>query len=162
MEEPRPPPLHEGLGALFSHFGGTRSVKAYFDSSSFAKRFLDENGSDRVEAACAEATELGLSVLCVPEIVSALNRRRRERNLTRSQYDSVKRRLVEDVRDADIVNLTTSVVGLSVAVLEASPVRALDALHIACALEWEADLFVSSDNRQLAAARRAGLKTKKV
>ena len=101
-------------------------------------------------------------MLCVPETVSALNRRRRERNLTRSQYDSVKRRLVEDVRDADIVNLTTSVVGLSVAVLEASPVRALDALHIACALEWEADLFVSSDNRQLAAARRAGLKTKKV
>ena len=137
-------------------------MKVYLDSSSFAKRFVDEVGSEQVVATCAEATELGLSVLCVPEIVSALNRRRRERKLTPSQYATLKRRLMEDVRDADIINLTASVVGNSVAVLEADPVRALDALHVACALEWEAGLFVSSDKRQLGAAKRAGLKTKKV
>ncbi len=97
-----------------------------------------------------------------PKIVSALNRRRRERNLTRGQYDSVKSRLLEDVRDADIVNLTISVVCSSIAVLETNPLRALDALHVACALEWGADLFVSSDQRQLDAAKRAGLKTKTV
>jgi len=34
----------------------------------------------------------------------------------------------------------------------------LDALHIACALEWGAELFVSSDQQQLRAAKRAGLK----
>jgi len=137
-------------------------VKAYLDSSSFAKRFVDEGGSDKVEAICAEATSLGLSVLCVPEIVSALNRRRRQRTLTKNQYDSAKRRLIRDVRDADIINLTTSVVGSSIAILEVSPVRALDALHVACALEWESDLFITSDRRQLDAAKRAGLKTKKV
>lgn len=137
-------------------------MKAYLDSSSFAKRFVDEPGSDRVETTCDEATALGLSVLCVPEIVSALNRRRRERTLTRGQYDSAKRRLIQDVRDADIINLTTSVVGSSITVLEGSPVRALDALHVACALEWGADVFVSSDKRQVAAARRAGLKTRKI
>ena len=137
-------------------------MKAYLDSSSFAKRFVDEAGSDKVEAICAKATDLGLSVLCVPEIASALNRRRRERTLTKRQYDLAKRSLIEDVRDADIINLTASVVGSSIAVLETSPVRSLDALHIACALEWEADLFVSSDKRQLDAAKRAGLKIKKV
>jgi predicted nucleic acid-binding protein len=137
-------------------------VKAYLDSSSFAKRFVDEAGSDKAEATCVEASALGLSVLCVPEIVSALNRRRRDRTLTRGQYDSAKRRLIEDVRDADIINLTTSVVGSSITVLEAGPVRALDAIHVACALEWGADLFVSSDKRQLDAAKRAGLKTQKV
>jgi predicted nucleic acid-binding protein len=36
----------------------------------------------------------------------------------------------------------------------------MDALHIACAIEWGADVFLSADARQLAAARRAGLKTK--
>jgi len=137
-------------------------VKAYLDSSSFAKRFVDEVGSDKVEAVCAEATALGLSVLCVPEIVSALNRRRREHALTPVQYATAKRSLIDDVRDADIINLTTSVIGSSITVLETSAVRSLDALHVACALEWEADLFVSSDKRQLAAAKRVGLKTKKV
>ena len=137
-------------------------MKAYLDSSAFAKRFVDEIGSDKVEATLAEASKLGLSVLCVPEIASALNRRLRERTLTRSQYNSVKRRLIEDVRDADIINLTTSVVGESLSVLETSPVRAMDALHVACAVEWSAELFVSSDTKQLDAAKRAGLKTKKV
>jgi len=137
-------------------------VKAYLDSSAFAKRFVDEVGSDAVDGICAQATELGLSVLCIPEIVSALNRRRRERTLTRSQYDTAKQRLVEDVRDAAIVNVTTSVVGSSVNILEANPIRALDAVHVASALEWDADLFVSSDKRQLGAAKRAGLKTEKV
>lgn len=133
-------------------------MRLYLDSSSFAKRFVDESGSDAVEAVCADADRLGLSVLCVPEIVSALNRRRRERSLTPKQYESAKLRLLEDVRDVDIVSLTTSVVGSSVQVLERSPLRALDALHVACALEWGADLFVSSDGRQLSAAKRSGLR----
>jgi predicted nucleic acid-binding protein len=116
-------------------------VKAYLDASSFAERFIDEDGSAKVETISAEATELGLSVLCVPEIVSALNRRRRERTLTRSHYDTAMRRLIEEVRDANIINLTNSVIASAITVLESSPVRTSDALYIACALEWEADLF---------------------
>jgi len=88
----------------------------------------------------------------VPEILSALNRRRRERSLTATQYAEAKQRLLDDVRDADIINLAVPVVGSAISVLEASPVRAMDALHIACALEWGAQLFVSSDKKQLSAA----------
>ena len=134
-------------------------MKTFLDSSAFAKRFVDEAGSDKVEGTCAQASELGLSVICVPEIISALNRRRRERSLTAAQYDKAKQRLLDDVRDADIINLAVPVVGSAIGVLEASRVRAMDALHIACALEWGAELFVSSDKKQLSAARRAGLKT---
>ena len=134
-------------------------MKAYLDSSAFAKRFVEERGSDSVEAICAAASELGLSVLCVPEIGSALNRRRRERTLTQEQYGEAKRRLLNDVRDADIIALTPSVIGSAIMVIEASPVRAMDALHVACALEWGAELFASSDKQQLTAARRAGMKT---
>ena len=135
-------------------------MKACLDSSAFAKRFVEEQGSDTVEVVCAQATELGLSVLCVPEVISALNRRMRERVLTPSQYRQAKQRLLDDVRDADIIQLTPTVVGAAIQVLEASPVRAMDALHIACALEWGADVFVSADARQLAAAKRTGLKMK--
>jgi predicted nucleic acid-binding protein len=137
-------------------------MKTFLDSSAFAKRFVDEVGSDKVEDACAQASELGLSVICVPEIISALNRRRRERSLTATQYTKAKKQLLDDVRDADIINLAVPVVGSAIGVLEASPVRAMDALHIACALEWGAQLFVSSDKKQLSAARRAGMKTHQV
>jgi uncharacterized protein len=135
-------------------------MKVCLDSSAFAKRFVAEHGSDAVEPVCAQASELGLSVLCVPEVVSALNRLLRERMLTPGQYRQAKRRLPDDVRDADIIQLTPSVVGSAIQVLEGRPVRAMDALHITCALEWGADVFVSADTRQIAAARRTGLKAK--
>ena len=137
-------------------------MKVCLDSSAFAKRLVSEQGSDAVEAVCVQADALGLSVICVPEIVSALNRRLRERQLTPPQYRQAKQRLLEDVRDADIIQLTPSVLDTAIRVLEASPVRAMDALHIACALEWGAEIFVSADTRQLAAAKRAGLKTKEI
>jgi predicted nucleic acid-binding protein len=135
-------------------------MKACLDSSALAKRFVEEQGSDAVEAVCAQANEFGLSVLCIPEVISALNRRLREHVLIPLQYRQAKQRLLDDVRDADIIQLTPSVVGSAIQVLETSPVRAMDAVHIACALEWGADLFVTADARQLAAAKRAGLKTK--
>ena len=137
-------------------------MKAYLDSSSFAKRFVEEEGSDRIEATCAQASELGLSVICVPEIVSALNRRKRDHTLTSFQYRKAKQCLLGDVRDAVIVNLTASVIGSTIRILETSPVRAMDALHVACALEWGANLFASSDDRQLKAAKKAGLKTQRI
>ena len=134
-------------------------MKTYLDSSAFAKRFVDEAGSDKVENVCAQASQLGLSIICVPEIVSALTRRKRERSLTADQYAEAKQRLLDDVRDADIINLSLPVVAEAITVLESSPVRAMDALHIACALQWGAQLFVSSDKNQMKAARCSGLKT---
>ena len=98
----------------------------------------------------------------MPEIVSALNRRRREHTLTQDQYNVAKKRLLDDVRDADIIFLTPTVIGAAIMILEASPVRAMDALHVACALEWGAELFASSDKQQLQAAKRAGMKTKQI
>jgi predicted nucleic acid-binding protein len=137
-------------------------MKTFLDSSAFAKRFIDEPGSGRVEEICGRASELGLSVLCVPEVVSALSRRRRERVLTPAQYRQAKQRLFEDVRDADILQLTPAVVGVAVKTLEAGPVRTMDALQVACAVEWGSELFLSGDRAQLAAAKRAGLATQAV
>jgi predicted nucleic acid-binding protein len=137
-------------------------VKTFFDSSAFAKRYVEEPGSQVVDSLCQEATEVALSVLSVPEIISALNRRAREGLLTDREYTEVKQSLSQDIRDAVIVNLVPQVVSTCTKILEASPVRAADALQIACALEWETEMFVSGDKRQISAARKAGLHTKLV
>jgi predicted nucleic acid-binding protein len=69
---------------------------------------------------------------------------------------------LEDIRDATIIDLVPPVVATCVEIVEASPVRAADALHVAAALVWKADLFVTADQRQLVAARKAGLKVQAV
>lgn len=137
-------------------------MKTFFDSSAFVKRYVEEPGSDEVEAACLAATDLGLCVICVPEILSAFNRRLRERGLRQSDYKLMKERLLEDVTDATIVDLTPAVIKEAVVMLETSILRAADALHIAAAVAWDAEWFISADRRQLAAARKAGLRTKAV
>lgn len=137
-------------------------MKTFFDSSAFAKRYVEEIGSQLVDDICLNAKEVSVSVICVPEIMSALNRRVREKGLSRQDYVTIKQHLSDDVRDAVIVNLIPEVIVTSTKLLEASPLRAMDALHVACALVWGAELFVSSDKRQIAAAKKAGLKIKSV
>jgi uncharacterized protein len=56
-------------------------------------------------------------------------------------------------------SLLPDVIADAIGLLEATPLRTLDALHVACARQWRADLFVSSDARQLGAAADAGLRT---
>lgn len=137
-------------------------MKTFFDSSAFAKRYVEEDGSDTVEELCGKATELALSVICAPEIVSALNRRLREGSVSRQQYREAKARLSTELADATIVNLVPAVIADAIKVLESNVVRTMDALHVGCALQWKAELFVSSDERQLRAAKKAKLRTRKV
>ena len=132
-------------------------MKTFVDSSAFAKRYVEEHGSDAVDGYCQEATELALSVLCVPEIISALNRRVREKALDLQQYAQAKQSVSEDVRDVTIVDITEPVVSTCIQILEKNPVREADALHVACAVEWRAELFLSADKRQVSAAKHAGL-----
>jgi predicted nucleic acid-binding protein len=132
-------------------------VKAFFDSSALVKRYAEEPGSERVEALCQQSTALAVSVICLPEMISTLCRLRREATLTPSQYARTKQVLLEDLADVTVCNLTPSVIRQSIHLLETNVLRAMDALHIGCALEWGAEAFVSSDRRQVEAAKRAGL-----
>lgn len=132
-------------------------MKLLLDSSALAKRYVVEDGSEAVDRLLQGASQLGLCVLVVPEIVSGLNRRVREKALSGRDYGKAKRHLLADVHDAMMLQLTPAVISQAVKLLETNTLRAMDALHIACALEWGADHFASADQRQQKAAKKAGL-----
>lgn len=134
-------------------------MKVAIDSSSLAKRYVQEPGSDELDRILQDASELAFCVILVPEIVSGLNRRLRDRALSIGGYRAAKRQLLADVHDSTVLQITPSVVSRSVRLSENNILRTLDALHVACALEWEADLFVTSDRRQSIAAMKSGLPT---
>lgn len=137
-------------------------MNIFLDSSALAKRYVYELGSDRVEEILFTASALAVSVICVSEVVSALCRRRRERELSRQQYLEAKQALFRDIVDASVITLTNLVVARAVEILERWPLRSSDSLHVACAAEWSAELFVSADERQCAAARGYGLQVEKL
>jgi uncharacterized protein len=134
-------------------------VKLLADSSAFAKRYVLEESSGALDRLLQRASELGLCIILVPEIISGLNRRLREQILTEKDYRKIKRQLLDDVRDATVLQLTPAVISHSVKIMETNVLRAMDALHIACALQWQADLFITADKRQLMAAKNSGLRS---
>ena len=134
-------------------------MKTLFDSSAFAKRYVLEDGSEAVDRLLQRTSQLALSTIVVPEIISGLNRRRREQILSSNDYRTIKKQLIEDVHDAIVLQITPAVISRSVKLLEDNVLRAMDALHIACALEWQAELFATADRRQLNAAKNTGLLT---
>jgi len=133
-------------------------VRVFFDTSSFVKRFVEEAGSEQAVIITHNASEVGLSIICFPEIISALNRKLRSDFITKEIYSELKNEILQDIEDIDIVNLTPGVLEETTDLLENNVLRSLDAIHIACALKWQAELFVSSDERQVTAAKQAGLK----
>ena len=133
-------------------------MNVFFDSSSLAKRYLEEEGSSAVEEICAKADEIVVSMICLPEIISALNRKRREKTLSVAQYEMVKQRVLAEFEDFLSCPLTPEVIALAVGFMEKFPLRAMDALHLACAFDLRVGLFVSRDKRQLMAARKLKFK----
>lgn len=133
-------------------------MRIFFDSSSLAKRYVKERGSEKVEETLAGADEAAVSLIGPAEIISALSRLLRQGMISAAQYDRAKAALFEDLEDMSIREVTAPIVSSAIGLLERHPLRTLDALHLAGAIEWHADLFVSSDRRQLAAASASGLR----
>ncbi len=133
-------------------------MRVFLDTSAFAKRYVAERGSDKVIDLCQRADDLTVSVICLPELISALSRLRREKKLDSANYHRLKNDAVADLADAGICQLTEHVLASVVSLLEQNSLPAMDAIHVACAIAVKPDVFVSGDREQLATARRAGLK----
>ncbi len=137
-------------------------MNIFFDSSAFIKKFIQEQGSIEVDDYCQRASMLGLSIICLPEMMSALNRKVREGNLSAENYLNLKEQIAEDIKDIQIINLVPKVVEGSITLMENNMLRSLDALHLSCAITWKSDLFISSDKRQIQAAENSGLQVRHV
>jgi len=137
-------------------------VNLFIDSSVLAKRYLADEKSAEFDELLAGARSLGVSVLCLPEIVSGLCRRRRERFISPAQYAAAKKALQADLRDAAVIQIVDEVLFRAIQLLETDPLRTADAIHVASALVWQADVFASADVRQCAAAKRSGLRVKQL
>ena len=66
---------------------------------------IEEKGSEQVQAILSSAATLDVSVICVPEIVSALCRLRRERKLSTEEYRNAKVSVVTDIDDATVIGI---------------------------------------------------------
>jgi hypothetical protein len=137
-------------------------MRVFLDSSALAKKYVAEKGSERILALWQEAEEISLSILCVPEVLSACNRLRREKKLDQKGYQAIKQDFFRDLEDTNLVNVVPTIIEGAVNCLEGGTIRTLDAIHVASAMSIGSELFVTSDPRQAEGARTMKLQTELV
>ena len=137
-------------------------MRVFFDSSAFVKRYVSETGTEAVLTWCDQATEIGLSAIALPEIISAFCRLRRDERINDTQYRQLKSMLLADIEDAAVCDVTPAVLAQSIKSLENNVLRGMDAIHVGSAVVLQADVFISADQRQRDAAASAGLRVEAV
>ena len=131
----------------------------YLDASAFVKLFVPEPESDDLNEALAGLTDVIVSDLALTEMASALGRRTREQRLTREEARRLYREASKLHASAHHAELTPPIHRRAERLMLslARPIRALDALHLATALDAEAATVVTFDPRLREAAGSQGL-----
>jgi hypothetical protein len=134
----------------------------YFDTSALVKRYLSEPGSARVSGWIEERSERAVSRVALVEALSAFSRRVREKHLTPAARVRLWRKLEEDLEAFVLVDVHGAVLERAATLCTRHPLRTLDAVHLASALEildgLDEDVsFASADASLLRIAEAVGL-----
>ena len=136
------------------------SPPIYLDASALVKLLVPEAESDSLNEALVRAGDVVLSELALTETASALGRRRREGVLTRAESRRLYREaqhLAASCRGAEVTPPVHRRAERLLLTASRLPLRTLDALHVALALEAGAATIVTDDPRLRAAAASQGL-----
>ena len=131
----------------------------YLDASALVKLFVPEAESHELNQALAGLTDVIVSDLALTEMASALGRRTREQLLTRDEAQRLYREATKLQASSHQAELTPPIhrraerLMLSLTI----PLRALDALHLATALDAGAATVVTFDPRLREAAASQGV-----
>jgi len=134
----------------------------YLDTSAFVKLFVDEAESDALNAELSAVGEVVLSDLALTELASALARRARERALTATEARRLYGHAERLVASCRLVESTPPVQRRAARLLLTAkqvPLRTLDAIHLALAIEADVATLVTFDPRLREAATAQGLYT---
>lgn len=134
----------------------------YLDTSALVKLFVDEPESDALNAELSAVGEVVLSDLAMTELTSALARHVREKVFTVAQARRLYGHAERLVASCRFVESTPPVHRRAARLLLTStqvPLRTLDAIHIALAIEADVATLVTFDPRLREAAATQGLYT---
>jgi hypothetical protein len=148
----------------------------YLDSSAVVKIYIPETGSSWMRSLVEAVTpkgewenEIAFAKIGIVEVVAAIAKRRRMRDITAEQQKRLIANFLDDcVERFAKFDANDSVIKLAVDLAQRHPLRGYDAVHLATAITLNRTLvvrelpsltFVSADNVLCKAAKMEGLLT---
>ena len=106
----------------------------YLDTSALIKRYVDEDGSGRVNELWDGATGIATSVVAFAEMIAALNRKLREGVLSSREYSRTAASFKSDYRSIILVPVSAGLNERIETLARKHALRGFDAIHLASAL----------------------------
>lgn len=137
-------------------------IALYIDSSALAKLYVPEAESEKLDAFLRGKRGLMISELSITEVLSAVARRKRERELKPELASKIRDAVLADADSGSFARLHLEPTVHRAAerlllTMDSVPLRTLDALHVALAFSGAATHVLTFDRRMREAAVQSGL-----
>ena len=139
-------------------------MSLYLDTSALVKWYIAEPGSDAFEDFLRPRAGASISRLSMVELRSALSRRRRNNDITRSVERGAFRLFEAHVRDGllGVIAMEDAHFSAALEIIESLPripLRTLDALHLAVVRSQDIKAIATADGIMASAAKALRLET---
>lgn len=129
-------------------------MRIFLDTSSLIKKYAVEEGSDDLEMVLKEATEIIVSPITWIESRNSLSRMYREKIIDQEECLLLRNELKKDFNFFNRVLWSDALEEKAIEIVEERHLKTLDSIQLAAGILSNADLFVSSDKKLLAAAKK--------
>lgn len=134
----------------------------FFDTSALVKRYHSEKGTENIDRIFAENDKaIVISSISITEIVSALNRKKEEKIISKEDLDAALSKFFHDaIKDFLVLELDEEHIKDSITLVLKRNLRTLDSLQLAVALGLKElkPVFVCADKKLVSVAEKEGLK----
>ena len=135
----------------------------YLDTSAIVKRYVVETGSDFVAHLLTHHRPIASSRIGFVEALAAFSRLERAELISPEEHVAMCRNLERHFENYHVVNLTDDVVSLARDLAARHPLKALDLIHLACALNLANRFgdylcFAGADRQLLRAVEAEGIR----
>jgi len=120
-------------------------MRAFVDTSSLFKRYVEESGSTDLDRLLQDVTEITISPITWIEMNAVVARRVREKSLTPEQATWLRSQTEKDFQSFHRVMWSEILEQTATDLVHQYPLSTLDAIQLASGVLSKSDLFVTSD-----------------
>ena len=129
-------------------------MRAFIDTSSLFKKYVDETGSKKLEELLGLISEIIIAPITILEVNSILERRLKEKSLNPLDAKWIEKEFLRDYDYFGIVEFNDDLVRECIRVIRKHQLKVLDGIQLSSAISSKSKLFIVSDKRLFEAAKK--------
>jgi predicted nucleic acid-binding protein len=128
-------------------------MKAFIDTSSLFKKYVDEQGSSEFNKLLESIHEIIIAPTTLLELHSVIERRLREKTLLSEDAEWIEKEFLTDFNFFGVVEWNDELLEKAIRLIRKYQLRVLDSVQLSAAQLSGATLFVTSDKQLYKAAK---------